>query len=206
MIASRRVLVVDDEPVVVEGCHRVLTQAGYDVATAARGREGLRRAVAERFDLVVTDLKMPDMDGMELVDFLRAKQPDTAVIIITGYGTVSSAVAATKAGVADYLEKPFTPDRLADAVAHALEEDADVTAPKVNAALVHEVLRLAAGDDEFGASLLSEGSRRLSGYALGKETKAAIASGDIAWIEKRCGDISPEEREWLERRLSAEAW
>ena len=65
MVAARRVLVVDDEPVVNESCRRVLTREGYEVDTAQSGREGLDRALAADFDLVITDLKMPDLDGMD---------------------------------------------------------------------------------------------------------------------------------------------
>jgi hypothetical protein len=71
---------------------------------------------------------------------------------------------------------------------------------------VKEVLRLASRDPSFGRRLLTDGSRVLSGFALSAEAKAAILSGDIAWIEKRCGELSAEEREWLQRRLEAEIW
>ena len=71
---------------------------------------------------------------------------------------------------------------------------------------MREVLRRAHRDSEFGASLLMKGSRVLSGYALSPAAKAAIVSGDIAWIEKECGELTPEERDWLERRLQAETW
>jgi len=206
MIVAPRVLVVDDEPVVTSSCRRVLAEAGYQVATTESGREGMARALAEDFDLVLTDLKMPDLDGMELVRAVRIERPGLAVIIITGYGTVQSAVEATKAGVSDYLEKPFTPDELAGAASRALAPERDEPEARVEADLVKEVLRLASRDRDFGASLLTEGSRVLSGYALSTEAKAAIVSGDIAWIEKECGELSVEEHDWIERRLGAEIW
>ena len=206
MDVKPRVLVVDDEPVVTSSCRRVLAEAGYQVATSESGREGMARALAEDFDLLLTDLKMPDLDGMELVRTLRIERPGLAIIIITGYGTVQSAVEATKAGVSDYLEKPFTPDELSGAARHALAPERDEPEARVEAGLVKEVLRLASRDRDFGASLLTEGSRVLSGYALSTEAKAAIASGDIAWIEKACGELSAEEHDWIERRLGAEIW
>jgi len=109
MVAAGRILVVDDEPVVNEGCRRVLAQEGHAVQTTESGREALTRAVAEDFDLVITDLKMPGLDGMDLVRALRHQRPATAIVIITGYGTVPSAVEAPRLGVSDYIEKPFTP-------------------------------------------------------------------------------------------------
>ena len=201
-----KVLVVDDEPAVTKSSRRILTEAGYEVDTTESGREGMSRALVEEFDLVVADLKMPDLDGMELVRTLRSRRPGTAVIIITGYGTVRSAVEATRAGVSDYIEKPFTPQQMVDAVSQALEAAPEEHEGRIDADLVREVLRTAARDQAFGTSLLMEGSRVLSGYALSSEAKAAIVSGDIAWIEKQCGELSAEEREWLERRLEAEIW
>jgi len=206
MHATRKVLVVDDEPIVTRSCRRVLAEAGYEVDTSDSGREGMGRALAEDFDLIVTDLKMPDLDGMQLVRTLRSQRPHTAVVVITGYGTVRSAVEATKAGVSDYIEKPFTPEQITEAANRALAPASEEREVTVEADLVKEVLRSASRDQHFGESLLMGGSRVLSGYALSSEAKAAIVSGDIAWIEKKCGDLSAEEREWLERRLGAEIW
>ena len=206
MYMPRKVLVVDDEPLVTKSCRRILTQAGCEVDTADCGREGVRRALAQNFDVVVTDLKMPDLDGMQLVAILRNERPNTAIVVVTGYGTVCSAVEATKAGVSDYLEKPFTPEDLTKAVDHAMGAAQEEHEVKVDADIVKEILRLASRDSDFGASLLYQGSRVLSGYALSTEAKAAIVSGDVAWIEKECGELSAEERDWLQRRLEAEIW
>jgi len=206
MVAGRRILVVDDEPMVTSSCQRILAAEGDEVQTAESGREGLRRALSEQFDIVMADLRMPDLDGMELVRTLRSKRPETAIIIITGYGSVASAVEAVKLGVLDYIEKPFTPAQIREAVSH-VPADAEGTGPaRIEAELVREVLRLAARDQNFGQRLLYEGSRVLSGYALTSQAKAAIASGDIAWIERECGELSVEERAWLRRRLEAEIW
>ena len=230
MVAARKVLVVDDEPLVTMGCSRILGEVGYEVDIACNGQEGLSRAFGERFDLVVTDLRLPDLDGMELVRALRKQRPGTAVIIITGYGSVPSAVEAVKLGVADYVEKPFTPRQIADVVDRALTgpEDRAASPPeatvvegvigralesaeaadraRIEASLVREVLKLAARDSRFSQRLLTDGSRVLSGFALSSPAKAAIVSGDIAWIEKKYGKLSPEERDWLQRRLEAERW
>ncbi|HUT33319.1 MAG TPA: response regulator [Planctomycetota bacterium] len=209
MEASRKVLVVDDEPIVNESCRRILGARGFDVATTESGRDGLCRAATQHFDLVVTDLKMPDLDGMELVRAIRKERPDTAIVIITGFGTVPSAVEAVRLGVADYIEKPFTPTQLADAVAKALgppEPEHVAERIEVEADLVKQVLRRASGDRSFADDLMTRPSRVLCGVALGPEAKAAIASGDVAWIEKHCGELTDGERTWLEQRLEAEIW
>jgi len=205
MVASGRVLVVDDEAVVTKGCRRILGDAGYQVDTAATGQEGLSRAMAGNFDLVVTDLRLPDLNGMELVRALRNRRPEIAVLIITGYGSVPNAVEAVKLGVADYIEKPFTPEQITEAVKRAVgvrEEDTT----RVEADLVREVLQRVARDPSLGERILRKGSRVLSGLALSDEAKAALVSGDIAWVEKECGELTGEERTWLQGRLEAEAW
>ncbi len=206
MSPAHRVLIVDDEPMVTRSCKRILTEAGYEVDTSESGREGVDRALEGNFDLVVTDLKMPDFDGMELVRTLRNRRPGTAVVVITGYGTVRSAVEATKMGVAEYIEKPFTPEEITEAANRALQAEQEERTIRVEAGLVKEVLRRASQDQSFGRALLMQGSRVLSGYALSSQAKAAIASGDIAWIERKCGELPVEERAWLRRRLEAEVW
>jgi len=115
-----RILVVDDEDIVRTSCSRTLSPEGYEVRLAKNGAEGLMMASEERFDLVLTDLKMPDMDGIEVLRIIKEKWPETAVIIVTGYQTVDTAVKAIKLGAYDYIEKPFTPDALITAVTEAL--------------------------------------------------------------------------------------
>jgi carbon-monoxide dehydrogenase iron sulfur subunit len=143
MVAGGRILVVDDEPMVTKSCRRVLSGQGYQVDTTESGQEGMRQAFDESFDLVFADLKMPDLDGMDLVRALRNQRPGTAVIIITGYGTVHSAVEAVKLGVSDYIEKPFEPDQIVEAARRALAARPEPEPPgaRIEAELVKEVLR-----------------------------------------------------------------
>ncbi|SPP99945.1 Acetoacetate metabolism regulatory protein AtoC [Candidatus Sulfobium mesophilum] len=115
-----RILVIDDEEIIRESCRRVLEPAGYQVDTAASGGEGLQVLKTEAIDLVLTDLKMPDIDGIEVLIKIKENWPDTEVIIMTGYGTVKNAVKAMKMGVFDYIEKPFSPDDLLALVVRAL--------------------------------------------------------------------------------------
>lgn len=206
MGSTHRILIVDDEPMVTKGCHRILTEQGYQVDTTQSGQDGLSRALAQSFVLVVTDLRMPDLDGMELVRALRRKQPQTAIIVLTGYGTVPSAVEAMRLGVSGYLEKPFTPEQITEAVHDALGNGHSKSKAEVEGRLVRKVLREAARNRDFGRRLLFEGSRVLSGCPLSSQAKAAIVSGDIVWIEKEYGDLTQEERSWLHRRLEAEIW
>jgi DNA-binding NtrC family response regulator len=117
-----KVLVIDDEEIVRISCLRALQPEGYDVSVVQCGAEGLRILEKENFDLALIDLKMPDMDGIEVLRKVKEEWPGTEVVIITGYGTVGSAVQSMKFGAFDYLEKPFTPDQLLLVVSRALEK------------------------------------------------------------------------------------
>ncbi|GAB4410571.1 MAG: hypothetical protein OHK0032_06350 [Thermodesulfovibrionales bacterium] len=121
-MSKQRILVIDDEEIVRISCRKCLTPEGYDVDVAANGMEGLRLTEANRYDLVLTDLKMPDMDGMEFMMKMKESQPETKVIMITGYSTVEHAVKAIKLGAYNYIEKPFTPDTLIAAVKEAMDD------------------------------------------------------------------------------------
>jgi len=116
-----KVLAVDDEAVVCESIRRVLSEEGYDVSTETSSRAGLGLLRREHFDLLLLDIKMPEMDGIELLRAARDVSPETEVLIITGYATIETAVEAIKLGAFDYLEKPVSPPALLVAAARALE-------------------------------------------------------------------------------------
>jgi DNA-binding NtrC family response regulator len=107
-----RVLVVDDEPAQRELVAGFLAKQGFEVSQAAGGEAALVRFKQEPFDLVLTDQKMPDLSGLQVLEGVRAMTPETAVIIMTAYGTIETAVGAIKAGAADYLTKPLNLDEL----------------------------------------------------------------------------------------------
>ena len=117
-----KVLVIDDEEIARISCKRVLEPRGIDVALAAGGREGLEHLLREPVDLVLVDLKMPGMDGVEVAGRIKSFDASIVTIIITGYATIESAVAVMKEGAYDYLPKPFTPDELLIVVQRGLEK------------------------------------------------------------------------------------
>jgi DNA-binding NtrC family response regulator len=112
MVDPFRILVVDDEPAQRELVCGFLTKHGFEVVEAGGGREAVSRFKQEPFDLVLTDQRMPDLSGLEVLEAVRAASPETAVVIITAYGTIETAVSAVKAGAADYLTKPLNLDDL----------------------------------------------------------------------------------------------
>ena len=111
-----KILVVDDEPMICNSCKEILEDDGYQVDLAYSGQEGLKKALEDRFDLAIVDMKMPDMNGMALLKRIRGERMETPVIMITGYSTVDTAVEAMKLGASEYIPKPFTPDELSSAV------------------------------------------------------------------------------------------
>lgn len=119
---SSKVLVIDDEEIARISCQRVLRREGIQVTLAASGREGLELLMREPHDLVLVDLKMPEMDGVEVARRIQHFDRNIVVIIITGYATIESAVAVMKEGAYDYLPKPFTPDELLIVVRRGLEK------------------------------------------------------------------------------------
>jgi len=116
---SNTILVVDDEEVIRNSCRRILEPEGYILRSARNGIEACSMLAKYDIDVVLTDLMMPDMDGIEVLRNIREKWPGVEVVIMTGYGTVKTAVKAMKIGVFDYIEKPFTPDDLVSLIRKA---------------------------------------------------------------------------------------
>ena len=112
----RRILVIDDESVICDACCLVLAEKGHRVEHCLTGNTGLLAIERGKYDLILLDVKLPDVDGMEILKSVREKGSGPLVIVMTGYSTMSNALQAMKLGAADYLAKPFTDDELVDAV------------------------------------------------------------------------------------------
>ncbi len=121
-MAKARLLVIDDEEIVLKSCRKILEAEGHQVFIALSGQEAFALLTKEPIDVVITDIKMPGMDGMEVLERMKKEYPDILVIMITGYSTVQSAVQAMKLGAFDYIPKPFTPDEVSVVVEKALEK------------------------------------------------------------------------------------
>ncbi|HEX9884713.1 MAG TPA: sigma-54 dependent transcriptional regulator, partial [Desulfobaccales bacterium] len=120
--APAQILVIDDDKALRDACYQILSRQGYQVELATGARQGLTLLERMSFDAILLDLVMPDLDGLEALKKLRALDPDVEVIIITGYGTIQSAVECIKAGAFHFLSKPFVPDDLRNLVTRALEK------------------------------------------------------------------------------------
>lgn len=115
------ILIVDDEELVCKSCERILAPEGHEVDSVLSGQEALVQIEKKRYDVVITDLKMPGIDGMKLLDTVKERYEEVDVIMITGYASIDTAVESMKLGAFDYIPKPFTPDELRSVTARALE-------------------------------------------------------------------------------------
>jgi len=118
---SANILVIDDEESIRAGCIQTLARDGYRVQAAENGRKGLEMTNKESFDTILLDLKMPGIPGMEVLTRIKEDDPNSVVIVITGYATIDSAVEAMKQGAYDFLPKPFTPEALSSIVKRAVD-------------------------------------------------------------------------------------
>jgi len=138
-----KLLIIDDEDIVLKSCKKILSKRDdLQIDTASSGQEGLDRTDNEEYDIVITDLKMPGISGMEVLKTLQEKKPGITVIIFTGYATVETAREALTNGAFDYIPKPFTPEELRDIVDNAItsrESESDTQMLDLMAIVSHEL-------------------------------------------------------------------
>jgi YesN/AraC family two-component response regulator len=210
------VLLVEDEPSVAGGLKMVLAEEGYGVDVAMNGTNALDQFRGNGFDLVVADLRLPDIDGMEVIRRIKDERPQVKVVIITGFPSVATVVESAKLGVFDYLRKPFTEAEFMQVVGKAFkEEEADTSdrflSKTKEGRLIQkrEVLRVLDRTYEepaFWRDLLEKGSEALEEYQLSSTAKAAIISGDLKWINENIGELTQKQLSFILKRLEREAW
>jgi len=215
---SPHILVMEDDRSVAQGLEMILSEEGYRVNLADTGKLAMQAFKQKRFDLLVADLRLPDIDGMEVIKKIKAEKPETEVIVITGYGTTATAVEAMKLGVHDFLPKPFTEDQIKTAIGEALKEHVEKPVKTITQKAktreekliqkreVLGVLSRTAEDMDFWADLMENGSLALADYPLSSEAKAAIASGDLKWINENVGELTQKQLMFIYKRLEREAW
>jgi len=213
-----RILLLEDEISVASGLQMILNDNGYRVDMASTGQAALDFIDRDIFDVLVADLRLPDINGIAVIRRIKETHPETAVVAITGYASVSSAVDAMKSGALDYLAKPFTEDEVIEAVQEALEINKKMRIQAIIDAVDSEegkliqkrevirVLDKAAADIHFWRALLEKGSDALSGYVLSNQAKAALVSGDLEWITRHVGSLTREQLQWIRSRLEMERW
>lgn len=119
-----KILILDDEPDMAENVRRIVEAAGYDALVETDGLRALDAVERERPELVLTDLRMPDIDGLAFLERVKSRHPEIAVIVFTGYASAHCEVEAIKKGASDYFSKPFRPDEVVLRVEKALARKA----------------------------------------------------------------------------------
>ncbi len=122
MAEPAAILLIEDEPRLRNNLQILLQREGYRVTTAQNGAQGIKQAEAEPYDLVITDIVTPEVNGFQVMDYLKAHQPDTVVLVMTGYVSTESAVQALRRGAYDYLSKPFDFEIMKITIERALEK------------------------------------------------------------------------------------
>jgi two-component system sensor histidine kinase/response regulator len=184
MAAQRaRILVIDDEKVIRDSCTRILMTEGYIVKSAEDGDLGLKLFQEFHPDLVLVDLKMPEKNGMEVLEEIESSDPTVIKIVITGYATVASAVDAMKRGAYDFIPKPFTPDEILLIVARGLERRR----------LLFESEALRVEQEKVRRNMISLVSHELRAPLAATVQYLEVILGGMA------GEISSEAREMINR-------
>jgi DNA-binding NtrC family response regulator len=197
---KKKVLVIDDEKIVLDSVSKILKNENFDVHTTLYGKDGIHLAINEPFDIVLTDIRMPDVDGFQVLRDIKRLKPSVPVLIITGYASINSAVQAMKLGAANYIEKPFTPDELIRMVSSAIEDSTGE--PHEDSTLIHRkeilnILKCGASDRDFVEQVFERGADVLEKYNLTNHEKLAIITADIDWIEDQIGTLKPDHKQWL---------
>ncbi|MBM3294784.1 MAG: response regulator [Candidatus Aminicenantes bacterium] len=123
-----KILVVDDELTVCKSIRQALLREDYEVDMALSGEEALRKEAERHYDVMIVDLMMPGLSGMDLLKSLKAQNPDSKIIMVTGYPTMKNTIQAMQLGAFDFLPKPFLPSDLRGVVARALAEEKEPAA------------------------------------------------------------------------------
>lgn len=110
------ILVVDDERVICDACELILSEKGHTVTMRNNGKTGLDAINEGSYDILLLDMKLPDIDGMDILKVVQKEKPNLCTIVMTGYSSISNAVGAMRKGAANYLAKPFTEDELLQAI------------------------------------------------------------------------------------------
>ncbi len=189
---ENRVLVVDDEKEIRDFLFKALTRVGgFHVELAESGEEGLQRIEKDQFDLVLTDLKMPTMDGLQLVNEIAKAKPEVLTVLMTGHGTIDSALEAMKRGASDYLTKPLNLDELMVRLRRVLEERQRFVSLRGYATELEKANQELRKIDEIKSEFVSIASHEL------RTPLAAIKNGVQLILQEKTGPINENQKKFL---------
>lgn len=185
MAKKEKILVLDDDPAVTLSCQRILGADGHSITTVGRGEEAIKRIRAEEFDLLISDVRLPDVSGITVLKESREIQPGMDVAIITGYPTVEDAKEAARLGAFEFVEKPFTPEFLSSMALRLFDERGWILRQAFIDEFRNEVVQLR--DEKNPVLFYKEGTwaRPLSGgvWEVGCDLRYLLLSGQMVYIE-----------------------
>lgn len=199
-MTRKKVLVIDDERIVLDSVRKILNAENFEVDVTPNGFEGIRFVQKNSYDIVLTDVRMPDISGKIVLREVKRTMPDLPVIIISGFATVQSAIQCMRLGAATVLEKPFTPDELTSAVSLALKaaaKEIDEEQGLVHDKEILNILNRADRDSQFASEIVEKEAIALEDYVLTASEKLAILTGDVEWFEQYIGILDPKHKRIL---------
>ena len=189
---GERILVVDDEKAIRDFLYQALTRlGGFVVELAENGEEALKKIEQEDFDLVLTDMKMPKMDGLQLISEIAKFKPETLMVLLTGHGTIESTLEAMKRGASDYLPKPINLDEMLMRLRKVLEERQRFISLKDYAAELERANQELKKIDEMKSEFVSVASHEL------RTPLAAIKNAVQLMLQGRTGEINENQAKFL---------
>ncbi len=216
VVNATRILVMEDDLNIARGLATVLGDEEYSVRVAGDGQSAIDAFKEEDFDLLIADIRLPDMNGLDVIKQVRRHSPNTKIIVITGFVSTSVAVDAMHNGVTDFLPKPFSEQQIIKSVKATLQHSdvgSDIyvhsiseTDRLIQKKEVLQVLDRTNEDQLFCHDLIKKGTEALSEYALSDEAKEAIATGDLDWINNNVGELTQKQLKYVFERTEKKDW
>jgi len=208
VIDATRILIMEDDETVAKGLAMVLSDENYSVEVANDGQTAIDAFKKEDFNLLIADIRLPDMNGMDVIKQVKRHTPDTKFIVITGFVSTSVAVDAMNTGVTDFLPKPFSEGQIIKSVHTTLQSNSkkeggayvqiiSETDKLIQKKEVLQVLDRTNEDQLFCRDLMKKGTGILAEYALSDEAKEAIATGDLDWINSNVGELTQKQLRYV---------
>jgi DNA-binding response OmpR family regulator len=213
---TTRILVMEDDVNIAKGLATVLADEEYEVQVANDGQTALDAFKNQDFDLLIADIRLPDMNGLDVIKQVRRHTPDTKIIVITGFVSTSVAVDAMQSGVTDFLPKPFSENQILKSVRTTLktnENDGDIyvhsiseTDKLIQKKEVLQVLDRTNDDQLFCHDLKKKGAEALADYVLSDDAKEAIVNGDLDWINNNVGELTQKQLKYVYECSQQKDW
>jgi len=182
-----KILVLDDDPVVTLSCKRILGAQGYNITTMGKAEDALKRIGQEEFDLLISDVRLPDVDGVTVLKESKIIQPKMDVVIITGYPTVEDAKESIRLGAFEFIEKPFTPDFMSNVAGKVFDERGWILRKAFIDEFRNEIVSLR--DTENPVIFYKEGTwaRPLKDgvWEVGCDLRYHLVGGQLVYVELR---------------------